>query len=104
MSDIIKQIEDAQKKSVLPEFRVGDTRYNDQSILIESLEKQETRLLEMMDKAETIEDMITIESRLSEVQTQLNQARNTLAGYDTDIDYSTINVQIEEVPFFKGTN
>ena len=25
MSDIIKQIEDAQKKSVLPEFRVGDT-------------------------------------------------------------------------------
>ena len=72
-------------------------RYNDQSILIESLEKQETRLLEMMDKAETIEDMITIESRLSEVQTQLNQARNTLAGYDTDVNYSTINVQIEEV-------
>lgn len=77
-------------------------RYNDQSILIESLEKQETRLLEMMDKAETIEDMITIESRLSEVQTQLNQARNTLAGYDTDIDYSTINVQIEEVLQYKS--
>lgn len=72
-------------------------RYNDQSILIESLEKQETRLMEMMDKAETIEDMIAIESRLSEVQTQLNQARNTLAGYDTDVNYSTINVQIEEV-------
>jgi hypothetical protein len=71
--------------------------YNDQSILIESLEKQETRLMEMMDKAETIEDMITIESRLSEVQTQLNQARNTLSGYDTDVNYSTINVQIEEV-------
>lgn len=77
-------------------------RYNDQSILIESLEKQETRLLDMMDKAETIEDMITIESRLSEVQTQLNQARNTLAGYDTDIDYSTINVQIEEVLQYKS--
>lgn len=72
-------------------------RYNDQSILIESLETQEKRLMEMMDKAETIEDMITIESRLSEVQTQLNQARNTLAGYDTDVNYSTINVQIEEV-------
>jgi len=72
-------------------------RYNDQSILIESLEKQESRLMEMMDKAETIEDMITIESRLSEVQTQLNQARNTLAGYDTDVNYSTINVAIEEV-------
>ena len=78
-------------------------RYNDQSILIESLEKQETRLLDMMDKAETIEDMVTIESRLSEVQTQLNQARNTLAGYDTDIDYSTINVQIEEVLQYKSS-
>lgn len=78
-------------------------RYNDQSILVASLEKQETRLLDMMDKAETIEDMITIESRLSEVQTQLNQARNTLAGYDTDIDYSTINVQIEEVLQYKSS-
>lgn len=78
-------------------------RYNDQSILIASLEKQETRLLDMMDKAETIEDMVTIESRLSEVQTQLNQARNTLAGYDTDIDYSTINVQIEEVLQYKSS-
>ncbi len=72
-------------------------RYNDQSILIESLETQEKRLMDMMDKAETIEDMITIESRLSDVQTQLNQARNTLAGFDTDVNYSTINVAIEEV-------
>ena len=71
--------------------------YNDQSILIQSLEKQETRLMEMMDKAETIEDMIAIESRLSEVQTQLNQAKNILSGYNTDISYSTVNVTIEEV-------
>ena len=79
-------------------------RYNDQSILIESLEKQESRLMEMMDKAETIEDMITIESRLSDVQTQLNQARNTLAGYDTDVNYSTINVAIEEVLQYSSQN
>lgn len=72
-------------------------RYNDQSILIKSLETQETRLLDMMEKAETIEDMITIEARLSEVQTQLNQARNVLASYDTDVAYSTVNLSISEV-------
>ena len=37
-----------------------------------SLEKEQERLLEMMDKAQTIEEMITVESRLSEVERQLN--------------------------------
>ena len=71
--------------------------YNDQTVLIEALKTQETRLLEMMEKAETIEDMIAIEERLTEVQTQLNQAKRALASMDTDVAYSTINLTINEV-------
>ena len=71
--------------------------YNDQSVLIESLEKQETRLMEMMDQAETIEEMIAVEDRLTEVQTELNQAKRALASMDTDIAYSTVNLSIDEV-------
>ena len=37
-----------------------------------ALEKEQTRLLQMMDKAETIEEMIAVESRLSEVERQLS--------------------------------
>jgi len=71
--------------------------YNDQTVLIEALKTQETRLIEMMDKAETIEDMITVEARLTEVQTQLNQAKRALATMDTNVSYSTINLSINEV-------
>ncbi|MCR5294620.1 MAG: DUF4349 domain-containing protein [Lachnospiraceae bacterium] len=71
--------------------------YNDQSVLIQSLETQEARLNEMMGKAETIEDMIAVEARLTDVQTQLNQARTRLASMDTDVNFSTINLTLEEV-------
>ena len=71
--------------------------YNDQSVLIESLEKQEKRLLAMMDKAETIEDMIAVEARLTEVQTQLNQARTQLSYMDSQVSYSTVYLNIDEV-------
>lgn len=78
-------------------------RYNDQSILIESLETQERRLMEMMEAAESVEDMIAIESRLSEVQTELNQARTALASMDTDVAYSTVNLDVEEVIRYENT-
>ena len=71
--------------------------YNDQTVLIQSLETQEKRLNEMMEKAETIEDMITVEARLTDVQTQLNQARTRLSSMDTDVAYSTVNIQLQEV-------
>ena len=72
-------------------------RYNDQSVRIQALETQEKRLLEMMDKAETIKEMITVEDRLTEVQTELNQARTGLAVMDHDVAYSTIDLNLQEV-------
>ena len=71
--------------------------YNDQTVRIQSLEKQEERLLEMMDKAETIEEMVIVEDRLTEVQTELNQARTRLNVMDHDVAYSTINLNLREV-------
>ena len=77
--------------------------YNDQTVYIESLEKQEERLLQMMEQAGTIEEMITVEERLTEVQTQLNQARSRLAEMDTDVAYSTINLSLTEVVKYTDT-
>ena len=71
--------------------------YNDTSTTIEVLEKEESMLLDMMDRAESIEDMIHVEERLSTVQRQLAMYRSTLYGMDVDIAYSTINVQVREV-------
>ena len=51
----------------------------------------------MMEQAASIEDMITIEQRLTEVQTELNQARSNLANMDTDVAYSTVYLSLTEV-------
>lgn len=75
-------------------------QYNDNSIAINSLETQQERLLQMMEKAETVEDMIMIESRLSDVQTQLNQKKSWQSSMDTDVMYSTIYLNINEVQVY----
>lgn len=59
--------------------------------------KEQERLLELLDMAETIEDIITIESRLTEVQYQIESMESQLRTYDNQIDYSTVYLDIEEV-------
>ena len=77
--------------------------YSDTKTQIEALEIEEKRLLEMMEKAETIEDMIAVESRLTEVQSDLNFYKTRLRGMDTDVAYSTISMTVEEVKKYSPT-
>ncbi|MBR2675344.1 MAG: DUF4349 domain-containing protein [Solobacterium sp.] len=72
-------------------------QYSDNAIEIEALEKQQERLLQMMDAANTVEDMIRVEERLSEVQMELNQKKSRQSTMDTDVQYSTIYLNINEV-------
>lgn len=71
--------------------------YNDKKTYITSLETEQKRLLEMMDKAETIEDMMAVEERLTEVQRQLNQYKTELDAMDMDVAYSTVTLNLQEV-------
>lgn len=79
-------------------------QYNDTTVQIEALEKQQERLLAMMDKAETIEDMIMVEQRLTEVQSQLNSLQTFRQSMDTDVMYSTVTVSLEEVKEYVHVN
>ena len=72
-------------------------QYQNVSVEIEALQKEEKRLLDMMDAATTIEEMIQVESRLTEVQTRLNQYLSERNSYDTDIKYSSVNITVTEV-------
>lgn len=62
-----------------------------------ALEAEQERLLEMIEQAETVEDMITIESRLSEVRYQLESQESQLRTFDNQIQYSTVYLTIAEV-------
>lgn len=58
---------------------------------------EQERLLTLLEQAETVEDIIAIEGRLSEVRYQLESMESQLRTYDNQIDYSTVYLNIEEV-------
>lgn len=58
---------------------------------------EQERLLALLEKAETIEDMITIESRLSTVRYSIETMESQLRTYDNLVDYSKINIRVSEV-------
>lgn len=62
-----------------------------------ALETERDRLLELLEKAETVEDIITIEGRLSEVRYQLESYTSRLRTFDNQVDYSTVHIDISEV-------
>lgn len=72
-------------------------KYYETETTIKSLQIQEDRLLKMMEEAKDIVEMLEIEDRLTRVQTEIAQYKNTLASMDTDVDYSTVNLTIREV-------
>lgn len=59
--------------------------------------EEQTRLLELLNTAENVEDIITIESRLSEVRYQIESMESQLRTYDNQVDYSTVVINISEV-------
>ena len=62
-----------------------------------ALETERDRLLELLERAQTVEEIITIEGRLSEVRYQLESYTSTLRTYDNQVDYSTVCLNIHEV-------
>lgn len=61
------------------------------------LVSEQERLIELLARAETVEDIITIEERLSEVRYQIESMESQLRTYDNKIDYSTVYLYVNEV-------
>ena len=62
-----------------------------------ALKAEEKRLLEMLESAETVEDMIYIEDRLANIRYETESIESQLRTYDNLVDYSTVNLTIKEV-------
>ncbi|MBQ7776694.1 MAG: DUF4349 domain-containing protein [Lachnospiraceae bacterium] len=61
------------------------------------LEAERDRLIELIAQAQQLEDILTIESRLTEVRYQLESMEAQLRTYDNKINYSTIELYVDEV-------
>lgn len=55
------------------------------------------RLQELLGRAEAMEDIITIESAISETEYQIESLSGTLRHYDALVDFATVTVNLQEV-------
>lgn len=71
--------------------------YADNEARKETLQLEQERLMELLAQATELEDIITLESRLSEIHYQLDGYSSTLRRYDDLVDFSTVELSINEV-------
>lgn len=72
-------------------------QYVDTESRKKALETEQQRLLELLEQAENMEDLLAIESKLSEVRYELENYGSQLRLLDNQIDYSTVHLDIQEV-------
>ncbi len=72
-------------------------QYYDVQAHLTALSAQEQRLLEMMELAETVEDIIILEDRLTEVRYHIESLQSTLNNWDRQVSYSTVYLDLTEV-------
>ena len=63
----------------------------------QSLVEQERRLDAMMDKAQTLGEMLAIEDKLTDVRAQINALNKQIQLMDKSVDYSYVYVELSEV-------
>lgn len=73
------------------------TAYTDTEAHLESIRIEQQRLNELMAKAETVEDILSIEDRLSYLRYEIESYERQLRSYDSQIDYSRVTLDLEEV-------
>jgi hypothetical protein len=72
-------------------------QYVDMESHKQALVTEQKRLLELLEQAESVEDIITIESRLSDVRYQIESMEAQLRTMDNQVSYSTVYLYIDEV-------
>ena len=79
--------------------RVDDVtlQYVDTESHVKALETEQERLLELLEKAETLEDILVLEQRLTNVRYELERYASYLRTLDNQVTYATIHLSITEV-------
>lgn len=88
MSNVTSQTESAEDITL---------QYVDTKSRVESLKIEQDRLNELLAEADSVDTIIALESRLSEVRYELQSYESQLRTYDNLVDFSTVRIYISEV-------
>lgn len=74
--------------------------YRDTQARAELLKAKEEKLIELLEKAENVEDLITIESKIMDLQFEREQLQAYLKDLDQQVDFDTYYVDFAQVKVF----
>lgn len=72
-------------------------QYSDLESRKKTLTVEQDRIWALLEKADTLEAVIALEERLSEIRYELESMESRLRLFDNQVEYSTIDISIEEV-------
>ena len=72
-------------------------QYTDTDRRLKAYQKQYDRVLEMMDQAQTVDELIQIESELSRLEIQIEDCQGALNYWDGRVQYSSVTIDVDEV-------
>lgn len=82
---------------------ISEVYYDTESRLVTAQTKL-ARLQELLSRADSMEDIITIESAISDTEWTIENLSGTLRSYDALVDYSTVYLELSEVYKLSGTD
>ena len=71
--------------------------YVDTESRVKALETERDRLLELMEQAQNMSELLEIESRLTDVRYQLESVASQLKTLENQVSYATVHLNISEV-------
>ena len=72
--------------------------YYDIKARLDNALAQEEQLLKVLDKAETVEDILLVRAELDKVQERIESYKGRIRVWDSLVDYSTVTYNIRPVP------
>lgn len=74
-------------------------QYADTESRITSLKTEQERLLKLLEEADSLENIIALEDRLTQVRYELENYESQRKLYDDQVNYSTITIHLSEVSY-----
>ena len=78
-------------------------QYVDTESRVNALRVEQERLLALLEKAESLEQILQIEDRLGEVRYELESAASSLRALANKVDYATVNLSVRQVQTYTPT-
>lgn len=72
-------------------------QYSDTEAHLESIRIEQQRLQELMAKAETVDEIISIEDRLSYLRYEIESYERQIRDYDSRVNYASVWIELSEV-------